>query len=189
MAKLRIVIIMIAAVSIGATAVSAQTRSEPGMFTVARALGSSDARDSELGNGFQVTGTIGRHLTPRIAIEAEIGGGNFEITQPASTHNLNLLFLSVNLDYVWEWGRWSSFATGGIGAYRYSERPALVSPGPINGSNVAAGASLGGGVEYLLAPKTAVTVQGRYHAVADVLTVRPRRASFSTVSLGFRRYF
>jgi opacity protein-like surface antigen len=189
MAQLRIAIITIAALSIGVTAAVAQTRSEPGIFTVARALGTSDARDAELGDGFEVSGTIGRHLTPRIVIEGEMGGGNFAITQPASSHNVNLLFLSVNLDYVWEWGRWSSFVTGGIGAYRYSEKSARGSDAPMSGRDIAPGASVGGGFEYLLARNTAVIVQARYHSVSDVLTVRPLRASFSTVSLGFRRYF
>lgn len=189
MTQLRIALITIAAVYIGPTAAVAQTKLEPRLFTVARALGTSDARDAELRDGFQVTGAIGRHLTPRIAVEAEVGGGNFSTARPASSHNVNLLFVSVNLDYMWEWGRWSSFVTGGIGAYRYSEKSAGVSHAPIKGIDVAPGASVGGGLEYLLAPNTAVTVQTRYHAVSDVLTVRPLRASFSTVALGFRQYF
>lgn len=189
MTQLRIAIIAAAAVFAGATAALAQTKSEPVMFTVARALGTSDARDSELGSGFQVTGTIGRHVRPRIAVEAELGGGNFEIAQPATSHNLNLLFLSLNVHYIWAWGRWRTFVTGGIGAYRYSEKSVQVSDASMTGRDMAPGASIGGGLEHLVAANTAVTVQARYHAVSDVLTVRPLRASFSTVSLGFRQYF
>ena len=189
MVPLRMTVIAIAAVFIAAVPAAAQTRSEPVMFTMARALGTSDARDSELGTGFQVTGTIGRHLTRRIAVEAELGGGNFAIAQPASSHNLNLLFVSVNVDYIWDWGRWSAFATGGVGAYRYSEKSAQVPDGVSRGRDIAPGASAGGGVEYLVTAKTAVSLQARYHAVSDVVTVRPLRASFSTVSVGFRQYF
>jgi opacity protein-like surface antigen len=188
MAQSRIAAIAFAALWIATTA-AAQTRSESRMFTLARSLGTSDARDAELGNGFQVTGTIGRHLTRRMAIEAEVGGGNFEIAQPASSHNLNLLFLSVNLDYGWEWRRWNAFVASGIGAYRYSEKAALVSPQPMKGRDVAPGANIGAGVEYSFAASISMRVQARFHAVSDVVTVRSLRGSFSNVSLGFRRYF
>ena len=129
------------------------------------------------------------HLRVAIVAIAEVSGGNFDAVQPASSHNLNLLFLRVNVDYIWEWGGWRSFVTAGIGAYRYSEKSARPSHASTTGRDITPGASIGGGLEYVLAANTALTVQARYHAISDVLTVRPLRGSFSTVSLGFRRHF
>lgn len=188
MRQLGVVVITFAVLFIEASAASAQTSDpERSMITIARAVGSAEARDSDLRSGFQVSATIGRNLTPRIATELEVGGGNFEVTGPA--RSLNVLFASANLDYNWAWRRWYPFVMGGIGIYRYSEKPATVPHGPTKSSDVALGANVGGGVEYFLSSDTAVTLHARYHAVADVRTSRSLRASFSTMSLGFRRYF
>ena len=190
MRQLRMAIVALAALLIATTAASAQTRdSERSMIAIARGVGSAEARDSDLGNGFQVTGTIGRNLTPRIAIEVEVGGGNFDLTGARSTHTLNVQFASANLGYNWAWRRWYPFVLGGIGVYRYSETPAPAPHEHSKASDIAPGANMGGGVEFFLSSDTAVTLHARYHAVADVLTVRALRGSFSTVSLGFRRYF
>jgi opacity protein-like surface antigen len=89
-----------------------------------------------------------------------------------------------NVVYNWERGQWHPWATGGVGVYRlrYSEND-------FSASDTKLGLNLGGGVDYFLSRRDAVTGEIALHALPGDADTSGLRARYWTIAGGYKLFF
>ena len=178
--------------SFGATQAAAQRRAPArapatDMWAVGGSIGVSVPTDPSLDSGFEIAGNIERYITPRVSVRGQIGTAWWDIVGRHFTGTVNPVFVTGNMVYNWEHGKWHPFATGGIGFYKFRSEENLAP----DGSDTKFGANLGGGIEYFYTRRSTITGEGLYHAVGGFntpLAAIPEGSSW-TFTVGLKHYF
>jgi opacity protein-like surface antigen len=159
---------------------------EAGDLAAGASVGLSTPTDRFFGNGIEVAGGIEGYLTPRVAVRGQLGTTWWDITGLRGADEMQPMFVSANLVYNWGGEVWHPYVTGGIGVYRFKfegERG--------DDSDSSGGFNFGGGIEYFMESRTAITGEVLYHSVGDFRTsgLTFAEGSFWSFMGGLKTYF
>jgi opacity protein-like surface antigen len=171
------VVWMVAALAVlaGAAPAAAQQAPEPGTWAL-----------SSLDRGIDVSGAFEMYLTPRVAVRGQLGGSWFDVSGRDFAGTVTPVRLDGNIVYKWLVDVWQPYITAGLGLYRYRSS---FEDSPTS-DDTKLGVNVGGGVEYFIAPQTAVTGEVLYHDAGALQTPEATFAygAFWTVEIGLKVY-
>jgi len=168
---------------------AAAQRSTPatGMWAVGGSIGPTTPTDASLANGVDLVGNAEWYVTPRVSVRGQLGGAQWDVLNRGFTGRVNPLYVDGNVVYNWEGGVIHPFVTGGLGVYRFGSRLGALP----DSSDTHLGVNGGGGVEYFVTRRTAVTAELLFHKV-DAFTAPLTTfgdGSFWSFSAGAKIYF
>ena len=139
------------------------------------------APDDEFDGALIVGGYFVFHPTPRVGIRPSLSYTSPEFQRDPNA-NLRQVRLGVDALYNWEQGRWHPFVGAGLGLHVLT----LEDRGGTIDDATELGVSVVGGVEYFTTRRTALTFEGRYQFVDDILGSEPGGLA---LTIGVKRYF
>ena len=156
------------------------------MWAIGGSAGVTTPHDPSLDNGLEVAGNVERYFTPRVSVRAQVAGSSWDVVGRHFTGTVTPLRVDGNVVYNWEGGAVHPYVTAGVGAYRYHSS---LSATP-DASDTNAGLDLGGGVEYFLKGRAAVTVEALYHRVGAFNTPLAtfNDGSYWSIDFGLKGY-
>ncbi len=153
----------------------AQVAGTKGRFAAGFEAGAAFPFEGDYATGWTAAGSFDYSVAPRVALRASAGYARFS-TPFADPFTRGALLGSVV--YQFDLGAVRPYGRAGLGLY-------VVSP-PVGSTRSRLGAHLGGGVEWLLGPRTALTGE----LLVDLLgSAEDRSTSSVTLTAGFRYYF
>jgi outer membrane protein with beta-barrel domain len=175
-------------ITVGVRPAAAQRRA-PGadMWAVGGSIGPTTPTDGSLDSGVNLVGNAEWYVTPRVSVRGQLGGAHWDVVGRGFTGTVRPLYVDGNLVYNWEGGVIHPYVTGGVGVYRFGS---ALGPLPESG-DTRFGVDGGGGVEYFVTRRAAVTAELLYHKVdafASPLTVFDA-GSFWSFGVGGKVYF
>lgn len=132
---------------------------------------------SEYKLGFSGSVSLDYYLSSRLGVRATAAYAQSGTSLSGDPNTSNAYFLGQGV-YNFDLGDIHPYGALGFGVYR-------VDPGG-GGSTGRVGLNLGGGVEYFVGRRTAVTGELLFHFLASV---QERKASFATLVVGVRYFF
>jgi opacity protein-like surface antigen len=149
-------------VAVSASPVAAQGRvPATGVWAIGGTAGAAMPSNAGLDNGFELTGSLERYLSPRVSIRGLLGAAWLEPTFRSGT--LTPLFVTGNAVYNWEGGAVHPYVTGGVGVYRFNSSIG-------DRSDTEPGFNAGAGLEYFFTRTAAITWELAYHKVGALDT-------------------
>jgi|KBSSwiStaDraftv2_1062776.scaffolds.fasta_scaffold505051_2 hypothetical protein len=159
---------------------------DAGMFAVGVQVGASLPNEPFFTNGFDLAASAEGYFTPRVSVRGQLSGAWWDIFGHTYSGTVDPVVLDGNLVYNFERGKWHPYVTGGVGMYHYR-----YTEGSTMSSETKAGFDLGGGAEYFLSRRDAVTGEALAHIVPGdahgALSIY--RPGFWTIAFGYKRYF
>jgi hypothetical protein len=157
------------------------------MWAVGGSIGPTTPSDASLDSGVDFVGNAEYYVTPRLSVRGQLGGARWDVIGRGFAGNVHPLYLDGNVVYNWEGGVIHPFVTGGLGMYRFASALALTP----NTTDTHLGVNGGGGLEYFVTRRTAVTAEVLYHKVDAVTSPLTRfgDGSFWSFSAGGKVYF
>jgi hypothetical protein len=126
------------------------------------------------------------YLSSRISVRGQLSGAWWGISNAGDDNGVSPATLSGNLIYNWEHGVFHPYATVGLGLYSYR-----FTEDDIDSHDTTLGVNIGGGVEYFLDRRNAITGELLIHSVPGDVNSKYNAYTpwYWTVSGGFKRYF
>jgi len=173
---------------IGVSPAAAQRRAPAAdMWAVGGSIGPTTPADASLDNGVDLVGNAEWYATPRVSVRGQLGGARWDVIGRGFSGRVNPLYVDGNVVYNWEGGVIHPYVTGGLGVYRFGSSVGLVP----EATDTHLGVDGGGGVEYFVTRRTAVTAELLFHKV-DAFTSPLTTfgdGSFWSFSAGAKIYF
>jgi hypothetical protein len=124
------------------------------------------------------------YLSPRISVRGQLTGAWWGITNAGDDNDVSPAALSGNLIYNWEHGVFHPYATVGLGLYSYR-----FTENDLDSHDTTLGINIGGGVEYFIDGRDAITGELLIHSVPG--DVHSKFGTYTpwywTVTGGFKR--
>ncbi len=168
----------------------ADAQSSPERFRVSGTIGDAIPRaGSGLTSGLMVTGGFAVKAT--LPVNVVIEGGTAALDPSARGYDaaLRVFFGRVDLEYVFNLGRWRPYVIGGVGFYRFGLHPGPVSHGPGEGHDQTLAPDVGAGLEFQPHRVFGVSAEIRYQHINDITAIVPFRGAFTTAAVGVRAHF
>lgn len=160
---------------------SAQSRAPHAGSTAIGADVGFFAPDDEFDGTLIVGGFFEFHPAARVGIRPSLSYASPDFQRDPNA-NLRQIRLGVDAIYNWEKGVWHPFVGAGLGVHllKLEDRNGTIDDA------TELGVSLLGGIEYFASRRTALTFEGRYQFVGDILGSDP--GGFA-LTMGVKRYF
>ena len=187
-------ILMAGAIAIGLSGpASAQTRRterapvpDKGMVALTVSTGVTMPNEPILGSGLGFGASVETYITRRVSMRGQLTGASLDVLAHGITGTNSPVALDGNVVYNWEGGRWHPYVTGGVGVYRYkfTENSRVTTDGKV-------GVDFGGGAEYFLGRRDAVTGEVLLHrmkglALGHFAVYDP---DYWSLSVGYKKYW
>jgi len=156
------------------------------MNAVGVSVGFAIPTSDDLKTGLSVAMNLERYFTPRVSVRGQLGaawmdyqGHSFEGTEKPVSFTGNVV-------YNWEGGKIHPYATGGLGYYhfRYTEND-------IDSSDNHFGGNLGGGFDYFISRRDAITGEVLVHLISGIAEgqLATHDATYWTINFGYKKYW
>jgi hypothetical protein len=158
-----------------------------GMAAIGVSIGAAMPGDDQLNSGLFLGVDGETYFTPRVSLRGKVSGAwwGFDRRRRAD-FSVRPVSVTGNLVYNWEEGIWHPYATAGLGVYsfRFTEDG-------LDSHDTTVGFNLGGGVEYFIHRRDAVTLELLFHPLVG--QVHSRFSSYTpyfwSIAGGYKAYF
>jgi outer membrane protein with beta-barrel domain len=186
--NLIVVVVFAGLLGFGSTPVAAQRRAPAaGMWAVGGSIGPTSPADTGLDNGVDLVGNAEWYATPRLSVRGQLGGARWDVLGRGPDRRIAPFYADGNVVYNWEGGAVHPYVTGGLGVYRFRSSLGILP----DTSDTHLGLNGGGGVEYFVTRRSAVTGELLLHKVGVFTSplTTSSDGSFWSVSFGAKVYF
>jgi hypothetical protein len=158
----------------------------PGMVGVGFNMSAAVPRDDTLQTRPQFGISADAYLSRRVSVRGLFATAWMDVVRHSFTGTSSPMMFNGSVVYNFEGGKLHPFLTGGAGVYHFRFRN-----NDLSGSDTKFGVSFGGGAEWFVTRRDAITGEVTYHAISGpvVSPMTSHEPSFWTIAGGYKKYF